>query len=70
MVINIGAVKSGNWDLIENEIEAIVQAAQNHVVKVILEVALLTSEEIRHACRCAKRAGAQFVKTSTGFGRS
>jgi deoxyribose-phosphate aldolase len=70
MVINIGAVKSGNWDLIENEIEAIVQAAQNHVVKVILEAALLTNEEIRHACRCAKRAGAQFVKTSTGFGRS
>lgn len=67
MVINIGAAKSGAWDAVEADIQAVVAAAEGRMVKVILETCLLTDEEKRLACRAAVNAGAGFVKTSTGF---
>ena len=68
MVINIGAAKDGNWTLVENDIHEVVTAAAGKaLVKVIIETCLLTDEEKAEACRCAMRAGADFVKTSTGF---
>ncbi len=67
MVINIGAVKDGNYDFVEEDIRRVVEASGDAVVKVILETCLLTKEEIAEACRCAVKAGAGFVKTSTGF---
>jgi deoxyribose-phosphate aldolase len=67
MVINIGAVKDGNWDLVQAEMQAIKQAAGTHCVKVILENCLLTEGEIVKACEVAVAAGLDFVKTSTGF---
>ena len=68
MVINVGAMKAGNYDLVQKDIEAVVQAANGNLVKVILETALLTDEEKVIACKLSKNAGADFVKTSTGFG--
>lgn len=68
MVINIGAVKSGNWKLVKRDIEAVVNAVKGRAkVKVIIETCLLTDEEKVKACAVAKLAGADFVKTSTGF---
>ncbi|SDW25450.1 deoxyribose-phosphate aldolase [Marinococcus luteus] len=68
MVINIGALKSGEDDLVRADIEAVVQAAnQEALVKVIIETALLTDKEKKTACSLAVEAGADFVKTSTGF---
>lgn len=68
MVINVGAVKSGDWDLVQEDIEAVVNAAHpKAAVKVILETCLLTDEEKVRACEISKAAGAEFVKTSTGF---
>ena len=67
MVINIGALKSKNFRLVERDIALVVEAARGHIVKVILETALLTDEEKVEACVIAKAAGAHFVKTSTGF---
>jgi len=68
MVINIGALKSGNNYLVEKDIEAVVNAAKgNIIVKVILETALLTKDQIIKASLLAKSAGANFIKTSTGF---
>jgi deoxyribose-phosphate aldolase len=68
MVIAIGAAKAGDWDYVEKDIRAVVVAARRRaLVKVILETCLLTDEEKRKACECAKRAGADYVKTSTGF---
>jgi len=67
MVINIGALKSKDFRLVERDIAGVVEAAQGHVVKVIIETALLTDEEKVEACVIAKAAGADFVKTSTGF---
>lgn len=68
MVINIGALKSGEDELVQKDIEAVVAAAKDRaLVKVIIETALLTKEEIIRACQLAKAAGADFVKTSTGF---
>lgn len=69
MVLHIGMLKSGNRDYIQEEIEAVVTAAQGYLVKVIIETALLSDEEKRLACRLAAAAGAHFVKTSTGFSR-
>lgn len=67
-VINIGAAKEGNWDFVEMDIRAVVEASHPvALVKVIIETCLLTDEEKRQACLCAKRAGADYVKTSTGF---
>lgn len=68
MVINIGALKSGNTDYIFNDIKAVCDAAsESTLVKVIIETALLTSDEMVTACKIAKKCGADFVKTSTGF---
>ncbi len=68
MVINVGALKSGNDDLVRRDIEVVVQAAEGKaLVKVILETALLTKEEIVKGSLLAKLGGADFVKTSTGF---
>ena len=67
MVINIGAVKDHNWDLVQRDIAAVVDASKPAAVKVILETCLLTDEEKAQACEASVAAGAAFVKTSTGF---
>lgn len=68
MVINIGALKSRDLELVENDIRAVVEAAKGKaLVKVIIEACLLTEEEKVLACQLAVKAGADFVKTSTGF---
>lgn len=68
MVINLSAVKSGHWTGVEQEIQALAAVAEDAaVLKVILETCLLTDEEKVRACQAALRAGAGFVKTSTGF---
>ncbi|SOC38559.1 deoxyribose-phosphate aldolase [Salinicoccus kekensis] len=68
MVINIGALKSGNHDLVYNDIKAVCDAAGTEaLVKVIIESGLLDGDEIVSASKLAKKAGADFVKTSTGF---
>lgn len=67
MVINIGALKDGQDETVLNDIVAVVQAAQNKTVKVILETCLLSEEEIVKACQLCMQAKADFVKTSTGF---
>lgn len=68
MVINIGALKSQQYDHVRQDIQGIVDAAKGKaLVKVIIETALLTDEEKVKACELAKEAGADFVKTSTGF---
>jgi deoxyribose-phosphate aldolase len=70
MVINIGGLKSRDYELVEQDIASIARAchAGNAILKVIIEAALLTDEEKVVACQLAKVAGADFVKTSTGFG--
>ena len=76
MVINVGAMKNNQTDIVENDILSVVNSARktgktqnkNIIVKVILETCYLTKDEIKKACICAKNAGADFVKTSTGFG--
>lgn len=68
MVINIGKLKDGDHDYVESEIAGVVGAAKDKaLVKVIIETCLLTDEEKKQACTLAVRAGADFVKTSTGF---
>ena len=67
MVINIGALKSKNYDLVLEDIKAVVEASGEKLVKVIIETCLLTEEEKVKACQLSKEAGADFVKTSTGF---
>lgn len=68
MVINIGALKGREDDRVEKDIRAVVEAASGKaLVKVIIETSLLTNEEKVRACEAAVRAGADFVKTSTGF---
>ena len=68
MVINVGALKSGFPDYVGKEIDAVVKAAGDLPVKVILETCFLTDEEKRTVCQLSLEAGASFVKTSTGFG--
>ncbi len=69
MVINVGALKSGDDEKVRRDIQAVVDAAKGlAIVKVILETALLTKEEKIKGCLLSKMAGADFVKTSTGFG--
>ncbi len=68
MVVNIGALKSNDFDLVLDDIRQVVTAAQGRPVKVILETSMLDREEKVAACALAKAAGAAFVKTSTGFG--
>ncbi|MDR2463531.1 MAG: deoxyribose-phosphate aldolase [Verrucomicrobiales bacterium] len=67
MVINIGAALDGHWNFIEHEIHEVVSIANGRTVKVILETCLLNDEQIRETCKAAVRAGASFLKTSTGF---
>jgi deoxyribose-phosphate aldolase len=71
MVINIGALKDKDYDLVKEDIEAVVDAAKGKaIVKVIIETCLLTDEEKIKACEISKEAKADFVKTSTGFSSS
>lgn len=67
MVIQVGQLKSGNLAYVEDDIRAVVEAGGGKLVKVIIETALLTDEEKITACQLAQRAGADFVKTCTGF---
>eukprot|EP00123_Amoebidium_parasiticum_P015309 comp22890_c0_seq1/m.36179 comp22890_c0_seq1/g.36179 ORF comp22890_c0_seq1/g.36179 comp22890_c0_seq1/m.36179 type:complete len:231 (-) comp22890_c0_seq1:480-1172(-) len=71
MVINIGWVKDGQWDKVKADVAEVVKAAKeadsNTIVKVILETCLLTDEQVHKSCLVCKEAGADFVKTSTGF---
>ena len=73
MVINVGAAKDGDWELVESDIRSVAEAAHNSVygrrglLKVIIETCLLTDDEKVKACECSMRAGADYVKTSTGF---
>jgi deoxyribose-phosphate aldolase len=70
MVINIGALKGGEFDLVERDIAMVTRTCHNNgaICKVIIEAALLTEQEKVKACELAKKAGADYVKTSTGFG--
>ncbi len=68
MVINISALKSGYKNTVYEDIRSVVQNSSDHLVKVILETCYLTDDEKKWACRLAMDAGAQFLKTSTGFG--
>ena len=68
MVINVGALKEGNTDYVTGEIKALKQLCGERVLKVIVETCFLTEEEKIAACKCVTEAGADFIKTSTGFG--
>jgi deoxyribose-phosphate aldolase len=68
MVINIGGLKSNREELVKKDIQGVVESAGGKTVKVIIETALLNYDEKVKACLIAKKAGADFVKTSTGFG--
>ena len=67
MVINIGFAKSGRFDDVTKEIRAVKQAAGDHILKVIVETCLLSEEEKIRLCQCVEEAGADYIKTSTGF---
>lgn len=69
MVLNVSMAKEHDFDFVEKEIALVKSACKNHVLKVILETCLLTDEEIVECCKAAVRAGADFVKTSTGFSK-
>jgi deoxyribose-phosphate aldolase len=69
MVMNIGALKSGDYNLVAQDIKGVVRSASGNTVKVILETCLLTDEEKIKACLLAKESRANFVKTSTGFSK-
>ena len=70
MVVNVGAIKSGDWKLVAKDVEGVVNATRGRaIVKVIIETCLLTDEEKVKACAVSKLAGAHFVKTSTGFSK-
>lgn len=66
-VINVGAIKEGNYDVLKKEAEVCRKAAGDRILKAIFEVCLLSDEEITKACEIYSQAGADFVKTSTGF---
>lgn len=68
MVINLGWVKDGLYDLVEEEIRAVKKAARGRILKVIIETCFLTDEEKIQLCGTVTRAGADYIKTSTGFG--
>ena len=67
MVINVGMLKAGEYDYVLNEIKAIKEACGDHILKVIIETCLLTDEEKIKMCEIVTEAGADFIKTSTGF---
>jgi deoxyribose-phosphate aldolase len=68
IVLNIGLIKSGDWDAVEKEIDEIIVATPGAVHKVIIEACYLTDDEKERACLAVMRSGADFIKTSTGFG--
>lgn len=68
MVVNLGDVKSGAFDKVTEEIRAVKQAAGSRILKVIIETCYLTEAEKIALCRCVTDAGADYIKTSTGFG--
>lgn len=68
MVINIGDVKNGDFDKVKEEIKAVREASQNHILKVIIETCYLTEEEKTTMCKIVTESGADYIKTSTGFG--
>ncbi|MFC4639285.1 deoxyribose-phosphate aldolase [Deinococcus hohokamensis] len=68
MVIHIGAALENNWDVVEADVRTVRQAIPEHVLKVIIETCYLSDEQKRGATEAAVRGGADFVKTSTGFG--
>ena len=70
MVMNLDWAKSGNWPAVESDIAQVVKAVKPTPVKVILETCLLSQDQIQEACQAAARAGAKFVKTSTGFSKA
>ena len=70
MVINIGELKDGNTDYVENEIRTLKKACGSRILKVIIETCLLTEEEKVTMCRLVTEAGADFIKTSTGFSKA
>lgn len=67
MVINLGALKSGDYDTVLSDISAVRKECEGHILKVIIETSQLTEEEKVKTCELAAKAGADFVKTSTGF---
>ena len=69
MVINIGWVKDKRWEDIENEIETVKEVCDDHILKVIIETCLLTEEEKIKLCEIVTLAGADYIKTSTGFSK-
>lgn len=70
MVINIGWVKEGRYDLVEEEIRKIKEVCGSHILKVIIETCLLTEEEKIQMCKVVTASGADYIKTSTGFSTS
>lgn len=70
MVINIGALKSGDTELVGAEISAVRAACEGKILKVIIECCLLTDEEMIEMCAVTAKAGADYIKTSTGFSKS
>jgi deoxyribose-phosphate aldolase len=68
MVVNVGAIKAGDWDFVRRDIGLVKKGCGEALLKVIIEAALLTDEEKVSVCRAVMDAGAQFVKSSTGFG--
>ncbi|MDO5406226.1 MAG: deoxyribose-phosphate aldolase [Eubacteriales bacterium] len=70
MVISIGEVKAGNYDTVLEEIKAVKKVCQDKILKVIIEACLLTTEEKIRMCQVITEAGADFIKTSTGFSSS
>ena len=69
MVINVGWLKDGKYDLVENDIREVKKACAGKLLKVIIETCLLTDEEKVRACELSVKAGADYVKTSTGFSK-
>jgi len=67
MVVNVGWIKDGRFDDVQNEIHAVKEACGSHILKVIIETCLLTEEEKIRMCEVVSRSGADFIKTSTGF---
>ena len=70
MVVNLGWVREGHFDLVEEEIRTLKAACGEHILKVIIETCLLTDEEKTALCGCVTRAGADYIKTSTGFSKA
>ena len=70
MVINLGLVKEGKYEALLEEIKAVKKACDGRILKVIIETCLLTEEEKKEMCRVVTEAGADFIKTSTGFSKA